>query len=87
MSKKHALICAEALVEEHALGCEAVDVRRGINALEPAVVGADGVRGVIVAEDEDDVGLLGAGEKREEAGKEEKRSHGMDGWLWFIFSG
>ena len=70
---------AKAFPEEHALGSQAVDVRRGINALEPAVVGADGVGSVIVAEDEDDVGLLGAGEKREATGKEEKHSHGMNG--------
>ena len=65
---------AEAVVQPHALGRQAIDVRR---LVDPAAVAADGRRGVVVGHDEQDVrpfgrrGLRGhcpSGRKRSGAG-------------------
>lgn len=41
-------VCAEAILEKHALRGELIDIWRRVDAFEPAIVGADCVRGVIV---------------------------------------
>ena len=46
---------AETVLKEHALGGELVYVGRGVDGLEPTVVGPDGVRRVVVREDEQNV--------------------------------
>jgi hypothetical protein len=49
----------EAVLKQHALFRERVDIQRRIHVLEPTVVSADGVRCMIVREYEDDVGSIG----------------------------
>ena len=56
---------AERVFEEHAVSGELVDFRGGVDGFEPAIVGADGVGGVVVGEEEDDVGALLLGEECE----------------------
>ena len=51
-------IGTEAVFEKHSLSREPIDIGRGINAFEPSFVGSDGMRSVIVGENEDDVGLF-----------------------------
>ena len=68
----------EAPVEAHALLRDAIDVGR-LDQLPRIAIGADGLVGVVVGEDEDDVGPLG-GEgrgRREQKGREgEEAGHG-----------
>ena len=49
---------AEAFLKEHALACQLVDVWCGVYRFKPTVVGAYGVRCMIVREDEEDVGSV-----------------------------
>ena len=58
-------IGAEGVFEEHAIGGELVDLRGGVDGFEPAVVGSDGVGGVIVGEEEDNVGFLRVADRDE----------------------
>lgn len=52
---------AVAARESHSLGGEAVDGRGGVHRFQPPVVGADGIGGMVVGENEDDVRALGGG--------------------------
>ena len=57
-------IGAEAIAHHHALGSELIDGGSRVDALEPAVVGTDGVRGVIIREDEQDVRFILFGKRQ-----------------------
>ena len=66
---------AEAVLEEHALARQPIDVRRHV--ARPAV-GGDRVGGVVVAEDEDDVRAIvrGQGGRGQEQGEQAAQLHG-----------
>jgi hypothetical protein len=64
---------AEGIFEEHPVSRELVDFRSWVHRLKPAVVSPDGVRGVIVGEEENDVWFLRVTERskgQEEQGKQ-----------------
>lgn len=49
---------AEGIFKEHAVGGQLVDFWGRVDGFEPAVVGSDGVGGMVVGEEEDNVGFL-----------------------------
>ena len=62
----------EGAIETHAFLGDAVDVRRLVQ-LPRVAVGADGLIGMVIGEDEDDVGLLGGSGGQESADQTEKK--------------
>ncbi len=46
---------AETVLEQHALGGEAVDIGGGINGFQPTIVGPNGMGSVVIREKEQDV--------------------------------
>lgn len=72
---------AKTLIKKHPLCCQTVDVGGWVGALQPSIICADGVRGMVVTENENDIGLLlGAKGKGRGSKQEEKEySHDMSG--------
>lgn len=74
---------AEGVLENHALGCELVEGRGGVEFFQQGSVGADRLGGVVVTHDEQDVGSVLGYERGEVAQKEQagggsgrEKSHG-----------
>ena len=50
----------EAVLEQHPLGCQSIDIRCRIHFFQPAVVGPNGMRSVIIGEDKHDIWAIGS---------------------------
>ena len=74
-------IGAEAIAHHHALGSELIDGGCRVDALEPAVVGTYGIRGMIIGEDEQDVrsldGPLGLGKRQRRSSHMQLRARAL----------
>lgn len=50
---------AKTVLKQHALSCETINIGRRIDRFKPTVISANGVRGVVVGEYEQNVGTFG----------------------------
>jgi hypothetical protein len=64
---------AEAFLKKHALACKFIYIWGGVYGLKPTVIGANGVRRMVVRKDEEDVrsGFSNQESRNQQGGKDE----------------